>query len=122
LGVFALIAIVAIMTLLLIVIIIFCRYSKKIYSINLPSNNPYTEANEVIQSRNPYPYKLTMMFDKNQADSLQSSKLLVNNNCLRLLDCIGQGEYGLVYKAHLIDNEQTPSYVAVKTLKSKRNK
>jgi hypothetical protein len=55
--------------------------------------------------------------DKNQMLTLETSGLLVDNDSLRLLDCIGEGEFGLVYKAHLFDDDGMPTYVAVKTLK-----
>ena len=61
-----------------------------------------------------------------------SSEIIIASKDLRLLDCIGQGrnvyysvlsylvgEFGLVYKAHLIrsSNNYQPITVAVKTLK-----
>lgn len=69
--------------------------------------------------------------------NFDSAGLIVDNSSLRLLDSIGQGkqtwllsyfgiyayvgEFGLVYKAHLFDDEGTPIVVAVKTLKGLYN-
>lgn len=50
-------------------------------------------------------------------EDFNSAGLIIDNTSLRLLDSIGQGEFGLVYKAHLFDDQGVPIDVAVKTLK-----
>ena len=66
-------------------------------------------------------------------ENLKSSGLIIPYNHLRLLDCVSHGkfcthdhhfaskcltgEFGLVYKAHLFNEEGIPTDVAVKTLK-----
>ncbi|XP_019853754.1 PREDICTED: uncharacterized protein LOC100636458 isoform X2 [Amphimedon queenslandica] len=50
-------------------------------------------------------------------EDFNSAGLIIDNTSLRLLDSIGQGEFGLVYKAHLFDDQGAPIDVAVKTLK-----
>ena len=66
-------------------------------------------------------------------ENLKSSGLIIPYSHLRLLDCVGQGkfcthiyhfasqcltgEFGLVYKGHLFNEQGIPTDVAVKTLK-----
>ena len=66
-------------------------------------------------------------------ENLESSDLIIPYSHLRLLDCVSHGrfctyinhfssqcltgEFGLVYKAHLFNEQGIPTDVAVKTLK-----
>nr|BAA81715.3 protein tyrosine kinase [Ephydatia fluviatilis] len=48
-----------------------------------------------------------------------SGKMLIPEQCLQIMDCIGQGEFGIVYRAYLREWAKYPSphLVAVKTIK-----
>jgi hypothetical protein len=108
------ITIIIIIVIIIIILIKFRKRSVQQQSDILQLNNLYSR---IDSAKNIYTYNLMMIIDKDQLKNLESSGLLATNDRLRLLDCIGQGEFGVVYKGHLINEDGMLSYVAVKTLK-----
>jgi hypothetical protein len=115
-GIIIILIIAATLT-LMVIIIILLRKKHQISLADSPPKNLYMGIDLPNDENIPNTKKCSITIENDMIDKFKSTDLLIYNDSLRLLDCIGEGEFGLVYKAHLFNEEGIPSYVAVKTLK-----